>query len=293
MRQEQVASIRRFNRVLTLRVGALDQSYLRRGRPLGEARVLFELAHAADLRDLRAKLGLDSGYLSRLLRSLEKQQLIVVSGHAADARVRRARLTAKGRAEYRAYEKLSDALAHAILEPLEEHERAELTSAMRRVERLIGLSAVEVEVVAPASREAKYCLGEYFRELARRFDAGFDPRRSNPLSEAEMAAPAGMFVVARLEGRIAGCGALKIGKGVGEIKRMWTHPSARGHGVARVVLRRLEHMARDRGVNVLRLETNRALKEAQALYRSEGFREVAAFNAEAYAHHWFEKTLQR
>jgi hypothetical protein len=52
-------------------------------------------------------------------------------------------------------------------------------------------------------------------------------------------------------------------------------------------------MARDRGVNVLRLETNRALKEAQALYRSEGFREVAAFNAEAYAHHWFEKTLQR
>lgn len=289
--QDPVAQIRRFNRFVTWRVGALDQSYLRRGRPLGEARVLFEVAHGAELRHLRARLGLDSGYLSRLLRSLEKQELIDVAGNAADARVRRVRLTAKGRAECRAYEKLSDALALSILEPLNDREREELGGAMDRVEHLVGLSAVEISVVPPASKEAQFCLREYFRELSRRFDAGFDPQRSNTLSEAELMPPAGVFVLARLECCIAGCGALKIGKGIGEVKRMWTHPSARGRGVAKAVLRRLERVARAAGLKILRLETNRALKEAHGLYRREGFREVAPFNAEPYAHHWFEKRL--
>ena len=72
---------------------------------------------------------------------------------------------------------------------------------------------------------------------------------------------------------------------------MWTAPSARGKGVARAVLRKLEATARHAGVALLRLETNRALKEAQALYRKEGYIEVAPFNDERYAHHWFEKHL--
>ena len=87
-------------------------------------------------------------------------------------------------------------------------------------------------------------------------------------------------------------GALKVGEeGTGEIKRMWTAPSARGLGVARRVLRWLEAKAREVGLTRLRLETNRALNEAQALYRGEGYQEVTPFNAEPYAHHWFEKRL--
>ena len=77
----------------------------------------------------------------------------------------------------------------------------------------------------------------------------------------------------------------------GEIKRVWTAPSARGIGVARRVLHALEGAARAMGLKTLRLDTNRALTEAHALYRKEGFREVAPFNDNPYAHHWFEKTL--
>jgi ribosomal protein S18 acetylase RimI-like enzyme len=72
---------------------------------------------------------------------------------------------------------------------------------------------------------------------------------------------------------------------------MWTAPSARGLGVGRRILAHLEELARRRSLPLLRLETNRTLSEAQALYRSSGFREVGAFNDEPYAHHWFEKSL--
>jgi ribosomal protein S18 acetylase RimI-like enzyme len=72
---------------------------------------------------------------------------------------------------------------------------------------------------------------------------------------------------------------------------MWTAPSARGLGIARRVLRRLETLAHEARLKRLRLETNRTLTEAQALYRAESYQEVKPFNAEPYAHHWFEKRL--
>ena len=152
--------------------------------------------------------------------------------------------------------------------------------------------AVELRLEAPDSAAAQWCLEQYFAELSARFDGGFDPARSISASADEMTPPAGFFALALLEGAPAGCGVLKVaGGGTGEIKRMWTAPHARGLGVARQVLRWLEARAREAGLARLRLETNRALTEAQALYRSEGYREVAPFNAEPYAHHWFEKRL--
>jgi DNA-binding MarR family transcriptional regulator/GNAT superfamily N-acetyltransferase len=289
----QIQQVRRFNRLVTQRVGALEESYLRRGRPLGEARLIFEIGlDGADIRSLRDRLGLDSGYLSRLLRSLETQGLAAIGKHGGDGRVRRARLTAKGRAELVAYGSLSDALAQSLLSPLAAGERARLVAAMAEIELLLAASAVEIRIEAPTSAEARWCLEEYFKELARRFETGFDPAKSNPAADEEMRPPAGCFVVARLDGRPVGCGALKRkSKTIGEIKRMWTAPEARGRGVARRVLARLETEARAFGLTRLRLETNRTLKEAQALYRKLGYREVAPFNAEVYAHHWFEKRL--
>ena len=151
---------------------------------------------------------------------------------------------------------------------------------------------IEVRLEPPDSAVARWCLERYFAELSARFDVGFDPARSNPAEPEEMTPPRGYFFVAWLGEAPAGCGALKIGDGgTGEVKRMWTAPAARGRGVARRVLRSLEARARETGLRRLRLETNRALIEAQALYRDEGYREVAAFNDEPYAHHWFEKAL--
>src|SRR5271156_2326529 len=119
MLDPDLAKVRSFNRLIARRIGALEDSYLRRGRPLGEARLIFEIGPGgADLRALRSRLGLDSGYLSRLFASLKAQGLVEAAPSADDARARRARLTRKGRAEFAAYDELSDALAASWLERL-------------------------------------------------------------------------------------------------------------------------------------------------------------------------------
>lgn len=293
MHPDQIRQVRRFNRLVTRRVGALDDSYLSRGRPLGEARLIFETGvGGAEVRALRDALGLNSGYMSRLLRSLQGQGLVDVGNQPGDARLRRVSLTQKGRAELAAYERLSDELAQSMLAPLDAPERERLLAAMGEVARLIRAGAVEVRLEAPDSADARSCLAEYYAEIARRFEAGYDPAKGNVVRDEEMTPPAGFFFVARLDGRPVGCGALvRIDAATGEIKRMWTAPSARGLGVARRMMATIEATARRSGLTTLRLDTNRALNEAQALYRKLGYQEIARFNANPYAHHWFGKRL--
>ena len=152
MDRNQVQQVRRFNRLVTQRIGALDDSYLRRGRPLGEARLIFETgAFGAEARALRAALGLDLGYLSRMLRSLTAQGLIEVRRQAGDARLRRVSLTKRGQAEFAAYDQLSDELAQSMLAPLAGPERERLVAAMAEIERLMRAVAVEVRLAAPGS----------------------------------------------------------------------------------------------------------------------------------------------
>lgn len=293
MHGDDIRQVRRFNRLVTQRVGELEESYLARGRPLGEARLVFEIGPGgADIRELRARLGLDSGYLSRLLRSLEGQGLLVVEKSAEDARVRRATLTAKGVAEFEGYDRSSDDLARSILDPLDPGQRSRLITAMDEVCRLLQAAAITVAIEPPGSADARWCLGEYFEELAARFEEGFDLAAGNKVTEAEMTPPAGFFVVARKEGRPVGCAALlRLSDETAEIKRMWTAPVARGEGIARRMLETLERIARDAGFRTLCLDTNRALKEAHALYCRQGFSEIGRYNDNPYADHWFSKAL--
>lgn len=291
MDEGQPAQVRRFNRVITRRVGVLTDDYLGSGRPLGEARVIFEIGQTGvDVRDLRARLSLDSGYLSRLLRSLEKQGLVISKRAAGDGRVRRAVLTPKGRKEWDTLDRRSQELAVSLLSPLSERQRARLVAAMEEVERLLRASSVTIEPDNPASADARACIGAYFGELEDRFEAGFDPARSVSAEPGELVPPAGLFLVARLDGQPVGCGALKIqGRRLGEIKRMWVSPSARGLGIAQRLLDALEQHAAQVGLDVLQLDTNRTLVEARALYARNGYKEIAAYNANPYADHWFEK----
>ena len=144
----------------------------------------------------------------------------------------------------------------------------------------------------PDSPDARWCRDRYFAELAARFEGGFDPEHGGAAGDRDMAPPAGRFLVARRAGDPVGCAGLKLHPGNwAEIKRMWVAPSARGSGLARRLLRELENHARQSGATVLRLDTNRALTEAQALYRREGYSEIPRFNDNPYAHHWFEKAL--
>ena len=114
-----VDQVRRFNRTVTQRVGALDDHFLARDRPLGEARVLWEIgADGCEVRALRGRLGLDSGHLSRLLRALEADGMVSVASGEPDRRVRVARLTPKGAGEVAELDRRSDELAQSLLAPL-------------------------------------------------------------------------------------------------------------------------------------------------------------------------------
>ena len=124
-RDRQVSEVRRFNRLVTQRAGALNDHFLGRDRPLGESRLLYEIgADRADLRDLRRRLGLDSGFVTRLVKALEKDGLVRLSPGTEDHRVRKARLTAAGRREVREMNQRSDQAAAALLESLTTPQRA-------------------------------------------------------------------------------------------------------------------------------------------------------------------------
>lgn len=293
MSAEEIKTVRRFNREVAERIGALTDRFLGRARPMGEARILWEIGpQGTEVRTLRGRLSLDSGYVSRVLRSLEQQSLVVVGPSPGDLRVRRVQLTDAGLAERAELDRRSDEVAVSILKPLSVSERARLVSAMAQVERLLVASAVSVAVEDPDSTDARWCLEQYFSELDARFETGFDPSRSISADAHDLTPPAGALLIARAHARAVGCGAIKFHPGApAELKRMWVAPEARGIGLGRRILRELERLARSEGVQVVRLETNRALSEAIALYRGSGFREVEAFNDEPYAHHWFEKRL--
>lgn len=293
MDEQAVRSVRRFNRTVAERVGALHDEFLGRRRPIGEARLLWEIGpHGQDVRDLRATLNLDSGYASRLLRSLERQGLVELVTSGIDGRVRRARLTPAGLIEREELDRRSNDVASSFLAPLGNSARLRLVTAMTEVEYLIRASEVRVELENPTSPDAAWCMAQYFAELNARFEGGFNPSASLSADPDELTPPRGALFVAKLRGRPVGCGALKVSPSASaEIKRMWVAPEVRGLGVARRLLTDLERYARDAGVRVLRLETNRALTEAIGLYQRNGYQEVAPFNAEPYAHHWFEKDL--
>jgi DNA-binding MarR family transcriptional regulator/GNAT superfamily N-acetyltransferase len=290
-----IAQVRRFNRLVTQRVGALDDHFLGRHRPLGESRLLYEIGPTgADLRTLRERLGLDSGYVSRLIDGLRREGLVALARGTRDGRVRTVRWTAAGRREVRLMDRRADQVAASLLESLPEKRRGGLLEAMSEVHRLLRLAGLRIERVSPASPAARACVAHYFAELDRRFDHGFDPAASLPADDQELLPPRGVFLVASIDGEPVACGGVKlISSDVGSLKRMWVAGSVRGLGIGRRMLEALEQEARGLGVTTLRLETNRSLDEAIALYRSAGYAEVAAFNTDPYANHWFEKHLAR
>ncbi|MBO0778012.1 MAG: bifunctional helix-turn-helix transcriptional regulator/GNAT family N-acetyltransferase [Ktedonobacteraceae bacterium] len=293
MEMPLVEQVRSFNRTMTERVGVLNDHFLGRNHPLGEARLLWEIGEKGErVRELRRRLGLDSAYLSRLLRSLEKQGLVIVRASKDDGRVRFVQLTRAGLRERVELDQRADAFARSLLEPLSESQRVKLAAAMAQVERLLIASMVQITVADPTGQDARWCFERYFAELGERFETGFDPTLSISAHAHELVPPDGLLLVARLREEPVGCGALKFHENaVGELKRMWVAPRARGLGLGRRLLLTLEHEAREAGITILHLETNRTLIEAIEMYRHAGYQEVEAFNNEPYAHHWFEKRL--
>jgi DNA-binding MarR family transcriptional regulator/GNAT superfamily N-acetyltransferase len=289
---DAVAQVRSFNRLVTRQVGALQDRYLDR-RPLGELRVLFEIGPGgATARDVRARLGLDSGYLARMLRALQRDGLIETAPDPADRRTKRLSLTPAGRAEMEELDGIVNAQVAATLAPLTPEQRDRLLRAQAEVRRLLAISMVTIEPEDPSSPDARWCLGHYFAELAERFEEPFEPARTLPADRDELVPPTGVFLLARFGGQPAGCGALRtLEPGVGELLRMWLDRPHRGLGIGARLLDALEARALALGHRAVRLYTNRSLAEAKAMYRGRGYVEIPRYNADPYANHWFEKRL--
>jgi DNA-binding MarR family transcriptional regulator len=290
---QDIERIRAFNRTVTRRLGVLNERYLGRNRPLVESRLLFEIGtQGASIRELRTRLGLDSGFSSRLLRSLERKKLLRTEPTGSDGRVRIARLTRSGLAEVERLNSLSDDLARSMLAPLRPDQAQRLVAAMSEVDRLMRAASVEFAPVDFRSADAEQCLRKYYAELAARFPGGFELHADDAPAAEEIAPPGGCMLIARLFGEPVGCGAIRtLQPGVGEIKRMWISPEVRGLGVGRRLLAELERTAIALKLRTVRLDTNGSLAEAIHLYRACGYREIPPYNHNPYAQHWFEKTL--
>jgi DNA-binding MarR family transcriptional regulator/GNAT superfamily N-acetyltransferase len=291
---DEVATLRRFNRCYTQRIGVLSEEYLDTGRPLGPSRLLFEIGAGVDrLGDLRHRLGLDSGYLSRLLRALEDEGLVTVTPDPADGRQRVVTLTGAGRREWDRLDRGSDEAARRLVEPLSPARRAELTAALATADRLLRAATVEIAQHDPRSPAAAAALARYYRELAARFPAGFDPLAAGgTVDPAALTPPDGAFLVGRDDERVVGCGGLqRLTEETGEIKRMWIDPRWRGFGLGRRMLSRLEDAAREQGRRRIVLDTNETLREAISMYERAGYRAIDRYNDNPYAHHWFAKDL--
>ncbi|NDW07560.1 bifunctional helix-turn-helix transcriptional regulator/GNAT family N-acetyltransferase [Jiella pacifica] len=288
---DPVARFRRFARAAVTEVGALDHSFLGRGRPLGVARILNAIGHGkTDVGEIRAYLGLDSGLVSRLLRGLEDEGLIETTPHPDDGRRRIASLTRAGEAEFAAYEALSNERAERALA---RHANADaLLAAMDLVASAFGRDQIELVEIDPRAEVARYCLGEYYGELARRFERDFDVRLSADPDAETMVRPRGVFLVAFSDDMPIGCVGLKgTCAEYGEVKRLWVAPAARGLGLAKRLMDRTEAIARELQMPALRLDTNKALPEAIAMYRKSGWTEIDRFNDDPYPDFFFEKRL--
>jgi GNAT superfamily N-acetyltransferase len=152
---------------------------------------------------------------------------------------------------------------------------------------------VRIEPTDAASTEAQTLIASYVAEIAATFPSGFDPEASVSADPAELSPPRGTFLVVRDDhGEAIGCGGVKLlDEDTAEIKRMWLAPAARGKGAGAQLLQTLEDAARDLGATEARLDTNRLLTAAIALYERHGWRQVPPYNDNTYATHWFAKTL--
>src|SRR4051794_16678048 len=287
---EQVDALRRFNRYFTRRIGVLDDHYLGQDRPLGEARLLFEIGDGVPLRELRSRLGLDAGYLSRMTKALQAQGLVRVSVHPDDSRLRMIELTPAGHTEVKEQNRRANALAAGLLDTLDPAQREQLIEAMTTSQRLLRLAAITVELVDGAAPDARACLDAYAADIVARFPEGFD--KSDLVGPEEVSGAAGAFFVAYEEGRPVGCGALRrLKPRVGEIRHVWVHPDARRLGLARRILAALETEAAARRLAVLRLDTHASLTEARTMYRACGYTEIPPYADHVYGDYWFEKRL--
>jgi DNA-binding MarR family transcriptional regulator/GNAT superfamily N-acetyltransferase len=279
-----IAAVRQFNRFYTQKIGVLTDAYLHSPFSLSEGRVLYELAHRENpsASDIRSALGLDWGYLSRILASFERQKLIAKMRSSTDRRKSLLRLTGKGQ---KAFAKLNSESRHeigAMLAALPAADQTKLVRSMRTIETLLQAppesgSAFLLRPPEPGDMgwvvhrhgvlyAQEYGWDERFEALVARVVADFiehlDPKRER-------------CWIAERNGEIAGSVFLvKKSKTVAKLRLLLVEPSARGHGIGNRLVEECIRFARDAGYKKMILWTNDVLHAARRIYVRHGFRLV-------------------
>jgi GNAT superfamily N-acetyltransferase len=162
----------------------------------------------------------------------------------------------------------------------------------------VQTSSIRIRRASPDAPEAARLLADYGAELVARgrpfspMDPPVGARPASWVEPHELQAPGGAFLLAEDDGVQIACGGVRtLAPGLGEIKRMYVVPAARRRGIARRILADLEQVARELGHARVRLDTNAVQPEAVALYHACGYREIADYNGNPFATHWFEKEL--
>jgi DNA-binding MarR family transcriptional regulator/N-acetylglutamate synthase-like GNAT family acetyltransferase len=293
---DEIAAMRTFNRFYTRQMGLLDESLLKSAFSLAESRVLYELAHRDDLvaTDLTRDLGLDAGYLSRLLKKLETRGLLTRTTSDTDARQTVLALTPAGREAFKPLDQASRDQIAAMLEHLEAAEREKLVYVIKTVQRLLGgIEEPKVPyILRPLHigdigwiihRQGVLYAGEYgwdetfealVAEILSTFVTSYDPKFERAwIAEREGEVVGSVFV-------------LRKSDKVAQLRLLYVEPSVRGLGIGRRLVAECIGFARSRGYKTLTLWTNDVLVSARRIYEASGFKLV-----DEQRHHAFGKDL--
>ena len=277
----RIDAIRRFNRFFTRRIGALQEGLLHTPYSLTEARILFEIANHDDLTasDLSRELGLDPGYLSRILAGLERQGLIEKTPSESDARRRLLALPPKGRDAFSLLDVRSREEVGEMLGELSEEEQRRLLEAMRAIERILDKGFKYSEPFFLRTHEPGdmgWVVHRHGELYAREY--GWDER-----FEALVAGIVADFInnldpakercwIAEMGGERVGCVfVVKASDEVAKLRLLLVEPKARGLGLGSRLVEECIRFARSRGHKTLTLWTNSVLDAARRIYEEHGF----------------------
>ena len=281
---DQVAAVRGFNRFYTRKLGMLDQHLAQSPFSLSEARVLYELAHREDAaaRDIGLELGLDAGYLSRIVQKFDDDGLIARKPLPTDRRQIRLNLTAKGRQAFAKVSRSSHEEVAAMLASLLPDDRTRVTAAMATIERLLEPPAGKPagfllrshrvgDIGWVVSRQGRAYAEEYgwdisyealVAEICAQFIKSFDPPREHCwIAEVESEPVGSIFLV-------------NGGDGVAKLRLLMVEEKARGLGVGRALVEQCIRTARDNGYKKMTLWTQSILLAARGIYARAGFQKV-------------------
>jgi DNA-binding MarR family transcriptional regulator/N-acetylglutamate synthase-like GNAT family acetyltransferase len=298
----RVDVVRRFNRFYTRRIGALRAGLLDSPFPLAEARLLYELARRSrpTASEIARDLGLDAGYLSRMLRGLERKRLITRERSADDGRQSLLALTAAGRRAAATLDERSSAEVRAMLGRLPDDGQRRLVAAMRDVERLLGAAP---ESKAPyllrahrpgdmgwvVHRHAVLYAQEYgwdgrfeamVAKIVAKFIDDFDPQRERCwIAERDGEIIGSVFLVAK-------------SPTVAQLRMLYVEPAARGLGIGTRLVDECERFAREKGYRKIVLWTNSCLHAARHIYEATGYRLVAEEPHRSFGHRLVGQTWE-